>query len=271
MDAFWTALWENINPGLLAANLCPSAILILGKRMKKGDREALFWKSELCPLLELGAYCACVIRLAELVTRGIQGDDRSVIMALIRVLMAEGLIAVYLLLDRSGRNRSRGKAESVTVEYGICLLLTASAAYQGHGELSLGAEFGWQIGYLLLFFFLKTVREQRERKTLEARSREEQGRQRQRETDYMRNVDLQYQRTRELWHDLKNHIAVLQILAGEEKYGELTDYLVSFQRDVDSRMIPSRTGCAPVDALLGDKLYRARQAGIRMSLQICDL
>ncbi len=92
-----------------------------------------------------------------------------------------------------------------------------------------------------------------------------------RQMEYLRNVEEQYQRTRELWHDLKNHIKVLEILAQEERFGELADYLDSFRRDVERRMIPARTGCAPVDALLGDKLYLAGRQGTELSLQLCQL
>ena len=92
-----------------------------------------------------------------------------------------------------------------------------------------------------------------------------------RQMEYLRNVEEQYQRTRELWHDLKNHIKVLEILAQEERFGELADYLDSFRRDVERRMIPARTGCAPVDALLGDKLYFAGRQGTELSLQLCQL
>ena len=54
-----------------------------------------------------------------------------------------------------------------------------------------------------------------------------------RQMEYLRNVEEQYQRTRELWHDLKNHIKVLEILAQEDRFGELADYLDSFRRDVE--------------------------------------
>ncbi len=93
----------------------------------------------------------------------------------------------------------------------------------------------------------------------------------QRQADYFKNVDMQYQRTRELWHDLKNHIGVLEILAKEERLLELTDYLNSFKRDVEIRMIPTKTGCTPVDAILSDKVYQARRKEIDISIFICDL
>ncbi len=91
------------------------------------------------------------------------------------------------------------------------------------------------------------------------------------QAEYLRNVEQQYQRTRELWHDLKNHIRVLEILAEEKRFEELTDYLDSFRKDVERRMIPARTGCAPVDALLGDKLYQAGKQDTEMKLELCGL
>ena len=36
-------------------------------------------------------------------------------------------------------------------------------------------------------------------------------------------------------------------------------------------MIPTKTGCAAVDALLGDKLYQAGKQGALMTLRLCDL
>lgn len=97
------------------------------------------------------------------------------------------------------------------------------------------------------------------------------GLQQRRQEEYLKNVEQQYQRTRELWHDLKNHIKILEILAGEGRFEELTGYLDSFKKDVERRMIPTKTGCAVVDALLGDKLYQAGKQGTEMQLQLCDL
>ena len=97
------------------------------------------------------------------------------------------------------------------------------------------------------------------------------GPQHRRQEEYLKNVEQQYQRTRELWHDLKNHIKILEILAAEKRFEELTDYLDSFKRDVERRMIPTKTGCAAVDALLGDKLYQAGKQGALMTLHLCDL
>lgn len=96
-------------------------------------------------------------------------------------------------------------------------------------------------------------------------------RQKQKESDYMQSVDEQYQRTRELWHDLKNHIGVLQILAQKQKYQEMEEYLSSFQKDVQQRIIPYQTGNSAVDALLSHKLYQMQKKGIAVSMSLCPL
>ena len=133
------------------------------------------------------------------------------------------------------------------------------------------AAFGKQLFILLLLALLLYLGHRRRREKPGEDMADDDSLHRQRQADYLENVDIQYQRTRELWHDLKNHINVLEILAGEEKLSELRDYLGSFKRDVESRMLPMKTGCTPVDALLGDKLYLARRREIDISLQVCDL
>ena len=88
---------------------------------------------------------------------------------------------------------------------------------------------------------------------------------------YLRNVEEQYQRTRELWHDLKNHISLLGLLLQEEKYGEMADYLRIFGDDVDSLTLPVKSGNLVVDALLADKVAKAKREGVQVELSLCDL
>ena len=119
-----------------------------------------------------------------------------------------------------------------------------------------------------LFALLLYIRDRRQKKAQGEADEEEDS---PLQDDYMQNVEQQYQRTRELWHDLKNHIHVLEILASEERLTELNDYLGSFKRDVEIRMLPMKTGCTAVDALLSDKLYHARRKNMEILLQVCDL
>lgn len=250
--------------GLLAANMCLPAVLFLCGKGKRGGAAGFF--------LEFGAYGMCMIRLISFIIEGIQKNDNSVILQLIRLLVTESMLVVFLLLAGTRKAEPGKHGPTQSLEYAVSMLFLIYMAWRERGEESIAESFCLCLGYLAVFLFLKCYGMTRERRACrEELSGIQQLDRRQRETECIQNVDRQYQRTRELWHDLKNHIGVLQILAQEHKYRELTEYLVSFQKDVESRMIPLRTGCAAVDALLGDKLYRARRDGIRVSLQICDL
>ena len=88
---------------------------------------------------------------------------------------------------------------------------------------------------------------------------------------YLRGVEDNYQRTRELWHDLKNHISLLNLLLQEKKYEQLGDYLRIFGEDVDSLTLPEKSGNLVVDALLADKLGRAKKENIAIELSLCNL
>ena len=88
---------------------------------------------------------------------------------------------------------------------------------------------------------------------------------------YLENVENNYQRTRELWHDLKNHINLMNLLMQDEKYEELKDYLRIFNEDVDSLTLPVKSGNLIVDALLADKLSRAKGNKIEVAIELCDM
>jgi len=87
---------------------------------------------------------------------------------------------------------------------------------------------------------------------------------------YLDSVENNYQRTRELWHDLKNHINLMQVLLHEQKYDELNDYLRIFNEDVDTLTLPMKSGNIVVDALLSDKLGRAKREGVEVKLSLCN-
>ena len=124
------------------------------------------------------------------------------------------------------------------------------------------------LGVLLLFYSSQVVylrKRQGERKRAEDLGRK-------READvYLENVENNYQRTRELWHDLKNHINLLNILLSEHKYEQMADYLKVFGEDVDLLTLPVKSGNIIVDALLEDKVARARKEGVELRLSLCDL
>ncbi len=154
-------------------------------------------------------------------------------------------------------------------QYSITLILVFILVFSAGRPASLWVQFSGTVLSLGLFALLVYVRSREHKRGQEEAGKEDFSLQRQEE--YQQTVELQYQRTRELWHDLKNHIHVLELLAGEERLEELNDYLGSFKRDVEIRMIPMKTGCTAVDALLSDKLYHAHRKDMEILLQVCDL
>ena len=120
------------------------------------------------------------------------------------------------------------------------------------------------VGYYISLFFYRKKMHDRERMAAIQMQRDE-------ANLYLRNVEEQYQRTRELWHDLKNHISLLSLLLQEEKYGEMADYLRIFGDDVDSLTLPVKSGNLVVDALLADKVAKAKKEDIQVEISLCDL
>lgn len=240
--------------------------------MKKAGLSAVFgsW-------LDFAVYSAGMIQLIGLIMREIEvGKEGSLMLLGARILVTEGMLVVFLVLsvlyvrqeESQKGNFIREEGESSLAMF-LLLLLILRGIPEANGWEALGR----QVLQMLFFFALLYLKRSRQRKR-EGRGQGEAALWHQdedRQAEYLKNVDIQYQRTRELWHDLKNHIGVLEILAKEGRISEMTDYLNSFKRDVEIRMIPTRTGCTAVDALLSDKLYHARRREIEVSLQVCSL
>lgn len=92
------------------------------------------------------------------------------------------------------------------------------------------------------------------------------------ETDrYLEGIENHYEMTRELWHDLKNHLNLLNLLLQEGKHEQMADYLRILGEDVDSLTLPVKSGNLVVDALLADKVARARRERIQVEVALCDL
>ncbi len=228
-------------------------------------------------ILEYAVYSAGIIRLIGLIMGGIgmEGEESLVLLG-VRILFTEGMVLLFLVLSVLYAGRREPKPtelreflkEEGEALLGLLLLLglilicfQETDTWKGMGELVLS------LAVFFVLLYLKYCR----RKRHAADSQGELAIRRQQQADYYKNVDLQYQRTRELWHDLKNHIGVLEILANKKQFPELTDYLNSFKQDVEIRMIPTKTGNTAVDAILSDKLYAAKRREIQVSIQICNL
>ncbi len=285
-----------------------SAILLLGNLLLAGALFLWIWfkrakfphglKAPLTCIMESAIYAAGLLRLTKMIMDGIRRTrlpDRSLWVA--GFVFCEGMLWLFffwraMALASKGAEHAPAKYGNIRHgakeyngimeqgisegnvweewEYDIILILLLVSVLSGEGGASgLWAQFAGTFLSLGLFALLLYVRSRRYKGEQETTDKEDLSLRRQEE--YQQSVELQYQRTRELWHDLKNHIHVLELLAGEERLAELNDYLGSFKRDVEIRMIPMKTGCTAVDALLSDKLYHARRKDMEILLQVCDL
>lgn len=230
---------------------------------------AAFLAWEVGWLLEFTVYGACMTGIADIIINGIQAPESgNIALSVVRILLAESMMIIFLILKILLFLQRKDDLFAANGEFMLGMLLLLGLILWGWREPDGRRALAGQLICLMLFFVYKYLNRRREteKRTVPVENAEGAG-----QEEYFKNVEQQYQRTRELWHDLKNHIRVLEILAEEERFGELTDYLGSFKRDVEHRMVPVRTGCAAVDALLGDKLYYAGRQGAEMSLQLCDL
>ncbi len=198
-------------------------------------------------------------------------------------------------MHRSGtdREKRKGKAygrrrmtymEKLTVSGSVffwCVLMASGAALgrgPGIGQSAsprqgkiLAADFAWTglLFAVLLAFYLSVychVRLERDRQA--ARNRQQERRQTE---AYLYTIESHYQRTRELWHDLRNHISLLDLLLQEEKYGQMRDYLKVFGEEVDRIALPAKSGNLIVDAVLADKVARAKREKMDVKVELCDL
>lgn len=232
-------------------------------------------------MLEAAVFAAGMIRLTSLIIAGIElPEEPDGTLQAVRIFFAESMILLYLLGQMPYRKSKISNRRKLYEEQGylgaegesmLAMWLLLILTLQGWQNENTGKAFVLQLLLLLLFGMLLYLRAARMKKSCPYREQDTLSIERRKQNEYLQNVDIQYQRTRELWHDLKNHINVLEILAKEERILELTDYLDSFRQETESRMIPMKTGCTAVDALLSDKLYHAGRHEVKVIYQLCDL
>lgn len=89
------------------------------------------------------------------------------------------------------------------------------------------------------------------------------------EAAYLKRIEENYERTRELWHDISNYTIALNALA--DRPHELKAYIAKWSEEMQQTMLPVRTGNIVLDAVIGDKYYAAQKAGVSMRLSLCAL
>lgn len=87
----------------------------------------------------------------------------------------------------------------------------------------------------------------------------------------IKNLETAYNRTRHFRHDIRNHILLMNMLAEQEKYGELKDYLQEMGGVIDESSYVRISGVSAVDAILNEKLYEAQSSDITTSYDVTGL
>jgi len=87
---------------------------------------------------------------------------------------------------------------------------------------------------------------------------------------YIRTIEENYRKSRELWHDLNNHILAMRSLSETKKYDELEDYINSLSEKIAGSAFPVKSGNIILDALIADKYHRAKKAEIYIEFESID-
>lgn len=81
--------------------------------------------------------------------------------------------------------------------------------------------------------------------------------------EYMQ-IEKQYSEIREYKHDLNNHFNVLLGLVEEKQFDEVHNYLINYCEDINSKLIPVKTGSSELDVLLRLKINKAQVSYINV-------
>lgn len=87
----------------------------------------------------------------------------------------------------------------------------------------------------------------------------------------VKRMEVAYNRTREIRHDLKNHIAGMYGLLNSGDYDGLRKYLNAMNDTVEDSTYIAVCNNSAIDAILNEKLYIAQKKTVHIQYDICDL
>ena len=87
----------------------------------------------------------------------------------------------------------------------------------------------------------------------------------------IKNLETAYNRTRNFRHDIKNHILLMNMLAEQEQYDELKNYLKEMSGVIDESSYVRISGISAVDAILNEKLYEAQSKSVTTGYDVVNL
>lgn len=86
------------------------------------------------------------------------------------------------------------------------------------------------------------------------------------EKKYFDEINIKYNETRSIRHDMKNHLTAVAILLDDGKINEARKYLDEISGEMDNARPPMKTGCMPLDALLFKKISDIEKSGIPIDI-----
>ncbi len=88
------------------------------------------------------------------------------------------------------------------------------------------------------------------------------------ERAYYDELDHRYEETRKIRHDINNHLLALKLLVEKGDLASAKAYIGEISEELDQTIMPVRTGSNVLDALLWQKISRARKAQIDIQPEI---
>jgi len=88
------------------------------------------------------------------------------------------------------------------------------------------------------------------------------------EQAYYDELDHRYEETRKIRHDINNHLLALKLLVEKGDLASAKAYIGEISEELDQTIMPVRTGSNVLDALLWQKISRARKAQIDIQPEI---
>ena len=85
---------------------------------------------------------------------------------------------------------------------------------------------------------------------------------------YYDELDQRYEETRKIRHDINNHLLALNLLIEQGDLDRANKYIGEISEELDRTILPVRTGSNVLDALLCQKLRRARELNIEIQTEI---
>ena len=85
---------------------------------------------------------------------------------------------------------------------------------------------------------------------------------------YYDEINLRYLETRQIWHDLHNHLLAINTLIERGDTVSAKKYIQEVSEEIDLNILPVKTDSPVLDALFYKKKNQAQQHGIELSLDI---